>query len=92
MREAFGHRVCEERVTMIKRKPKQLNKAPKIVNKYWDWIKTQKSVTKLQMTRRFMLNETTAGQILAVFVDQGKLKMLPRIGKEIGVWVKTNDN
>ena len=35
-----------------------------------------------------MLNDATAGQVLNKFVEQGKLKMLPRGAHDKGVWVK----
>lgn len=86
--EAFGHRVCNERVIMITRKKRTSNKAPSVLIKYWDWIELQDSVTKLSLARQFMLNDTTAGQTLNKFVEQGKLKMLPRGAHDKGVWVK----
>lgn len=73
---------------MIKRKKRTPNKTSSVLVKYWDWIELQDSVTKLSLARQFMLNDTTAGQILAVFVEQGKLKMLPRGAHDKGVWVK----
>jgi hypothetical protein len=39
MKEAFGHKLYNERVIMITRKKRKPNKAPSVLIKYWDWIK-----------------------------------------------------
>ena len=88
MKEAFGHKLYNERVIMITRKKRVPNKAPSVLIKYWDWMELQESVTKLSLSRQFMLNDATAGQVLNKFVEQGKLKMLPRGAHDKGVWVK----
>lgn len=82
---AYGHVMTREEKPKMPRKKKE-TKDWRAKDKYLLFIQEKKTVTKMDLVRRFMINDATAGRILNAFTKTGKCVLLERGGQETGVW------
>lgn len=83
MKEAFGHRVCNERVTMINRKKRAPNKAPSVLIKYWEQKIVGIGVKKMKKKRIKKMNRNKnkrKNKIYNVVINGKFLKCITVLG------------
>ena len=84
MKEAFGHKVTYES-TKKKRKVREPNTVLPRTD-LLDWMQQKQTFTVLELSRRFLLNPVSVGNILRSYAAKGVIEQLPRGHKEEGVW------
>lgn len=85
---AYGHVMTKEEKVKMPRKKKDVKdiKDWRTKDKYLLFIQEKKTVTKMDLVRRFMISDSRAGKILYAFTKTGQCVLLERGGQETGVW------